>query len=340
MASEQPGGEPLLRFVRTFTQRDRPEVIIFTGGEPMLRPRLVAELASSARASGVRSAVLTGAFFARDGRFPGPVRRALDAVDHCSVSLDAFHEAQLPRRDVFILLRRLLDCGIAVSLHMVGTGPADPYLDDAIADVLRTFGGTVPMLVSDVRALGRAGDWHAAVSAAAAPGRVAPCLLAAWPVVCFDGTVTACCNQDVVDGPRRPAHLRLGHIATDSWPQVRQRSVSSPALRLLRSTGPGHLGRDPLTGPLRPAEYCAACQALDNRAPGVARRLAFAVGPAGDLIDREAGRIAAGRGPVDFVRRYGSARYADLVTLPGSCAARATGAARAARVAGGAGRAS
>lgn len=323
MAGEQPGGDPLLRFFGTFTRQDRPEVIIFTGGEPMLRPRLVAELASLARASGARSAVLTGAFFATSGRFPGPVRRALDAVDHCSVSLDAFHESQVPRRDVFALLRRLLDRDIAVSLHIVGTGPADPYTDDVTADVLRTFGETVPMLVSDVRALGRAAGWHGAVGAAATAGRMAPCLLAAWPVICFDGTVTACCNQDIVDGPRRPAHLRLGHIATDSWPRIRQLSVSSPALRLLRSAGPGHLTGDPVTAPLGPAEYCAACQALDGNAPVVARRLAFAAGPAGDLADREAGRIAAGRGPVDFVRRYGSARHADLVALPGSRAARA-----------------
>lgn len=323
MASEQPGGEPLLRFVGTFTTQDRPEVIMFTGGEPMLRPRLVAELAGLARASGARSAVLTGAFFATNGRLPGLVRQALAAVDHCSVSLDAFHESQVPRRDVFVLLRRLLDSGIAVSLHIVGTGPADPYTDDVTADVLSTFGENVPMLVSDVRALGRAAGWNGAVAAAAVPGAMAPCLLAAWPVIGFDGTVTACCNQDVVDGQRRPAHLRLGHIATDSWPLIAARSTSSPALRLLRSAGPGYLGDDPPTGPLRPADYCAACQALDGNAPAVARRLAFVAGPAGDLVDREAGRIAAGRGPVDFVRRYGSARHADLVALPGSRAARA-----------------
>ena len=336
----------LLRFVATFTPRDRPEVIVITGGEPMLRPRLVTDVAELARASGTRSAVLTGAFFARGGaffarggRFPAAVRRAVDAVDHCSVSLDAYHESQVPRQDVFDLLRGLMDRGVAVSLHVVGTGAADPYLEDVTSDVVKAFGGCVPMLVSELQPLGRAVGWRTAVAAAAATaaaggtavaaggrtavaaaaaraGPVEPCALAAWPVIAFDGTITACCNQDVVDGPGRSAHLRLGHIATGSWSEIRRRSMASPALRVLRAVGPRHLGHTaPSAGPMGPAEYCATGQAFDEDSAGQAGLLAFAAGAAGELLDREAGRIQARRGPAGFLRRYGCARHADLVTL-------------------------
>lgn len=320
LSGEQLDRGSLLDFVATFAPRDRPEVIMLTGGEPMLRPRLVAETAELARAAGTRSAVLTGAFFARDGRFPAAVRRAVEAVDHCSVSLDAYHEPEVPRRDVFTLLRRLMDAGVSVSLHIVGRGAADPYLEEVTSDVVTTFGGQVPMFVSEVRALGRAAGWQAATAAVAAPAPAEPCALAAWPVIASDGTITACCNQDVVDGRRRPAHLRLGHIRTDSWNAVRNRSAGSGTLRMLRAVGPRHLGAGaggPPSAPLTPAGYCAACQGLDHGAAQVTGRLAFAAGPAGELLDREAGRIQARRGPVDFVRRYGCARHAELVALPG-----------------------
>lgn len=337
LSGEQLDGRSLLSFVATFTPWDRPEVIMLTGGEPMLRPRLVAEVAELARAAGTRSAVLTGAFFARDGRFPAAIRRAVEAVDHCSVSLDAYHEAEVPRQDVFALLRRLLDTGVSVSLHIVGGGTADPYLDDVTSDVVATFGGQVPMIVSEIRALGRAAGWPAATGPAhmpahtpaqlvrpVTPGPAEPCALAAWPVIAFDGTITACCNQDVVDGRHRPAHLRLGHIATDSWSAVAIRSAESGTLRMLRAVGPRHLaagaGTDPpalAPVPVEPAGYCAACQGLDEGNPDVASRIAFAAGPAGELLDREACRIQERRGPVDFVRRYGCARHAELVALPG-----------------------
>ncbi len=340
LTGEQVDRGALLAFVGSFTPWDRPEVIMLTGGEPMLRPRLVTEVAELARAAGTRSAVLTGAFFARDGRLPAAVRRAVEAVDHCSVSLDAYHEREIPRRDVFTLLGRLLDAGVSVSLHIVGHGADDPYLETVTSDVVTAFGGQVPMLVSEVRALGRAAGWWsgpatasvAATAAATATAPAEPCALAAWPVIASDGTITACCNQDVVDGRRRAAHLRLGHIGTDSWGAVRNRSAGSGTLRMLRAVGPRHLGAgagvgagagagagagDGPAAPLTPAGYCAACQGLDQSGAEVARRVAFAAGPAGELLDREAGQIQARRGPVDFVRRYGCARHAELVALPG-----------------------
>lgn len=321
LRGEQVDSGALLRFIATCTPSDRPEVIVITGGEPMLRPGLVTEVSRRARAAGSRIAMLTGAFFARDGRFPEAFSNVAAAVDHCSVSVDAYHETAVPRRDVFTLLRRLLDRDVAVSLHIVGEGADDPYVEDLTAAVAATFGGQVPMLVSQVRPLGRAAGWAAAMAAApetsGAPQRPEPCVMAAWPVVAFDGTVTACCNQDVVDGPGRSRHLRLGHITTESWSEVRTASLASPMLRLLRSVGPRYLDPAAPSGPIGPSEYCASCQSIDETAAENAARLAFAAGPAGELLDREAGRIQARRGPVEFVRRYGCARHADLVALPG-----------------------
>ncbi|WP_329499220.1 radical SAM protein [Kitasatospora herbaricolor] len=316
MAGDEPTARQLLDFVDSFTVEDRPELMLLTGGEPLLRPALVVELAALARRSGTRTALLSGMFFARQARLPDRIRAAVTALDHFSASIDAFHEREVPRTDVFRALRAVLAEGVPVSLHVTGTGPADPYLADLTADVRRTFGGHVPMLVNEVRAVGRAAGWAGAGRAPAPDGRPLPCAMAAWPVIAQDGAVLACCNQDTVDRRPVPPHLLLGHIARDGWADVRRRSLAGPALRMLRAVGPGHLYAR--YGDLADCTgYCSGCRALGEHPGVLAAAERDGAGPVGELLDLQAAHSQREAGPAALVRRFGSPRYADLVTLPG-----------------------
>jgi len=339
---QQPAG-PLRRFAESFSLADHPEFVLFTGGEPLLRPGLVRALAATTRARGSRSYLLTGAFFARGQTVPAPIWAALRSVDHVAVSMDVFHEAQVPRRHVFRLLHQILDNGTDASVQACGSGAADPYLAELTGQVRREFGDRVPMLVSTVRAAGRARSWltgpapaglapsrpapvgpaPAGADTGAGGGRgplprAAPCDLAAWPVVGFDGTITACCNPDVTDagetgGP--PAHLRLGHVAGTTWPQVRRACESSPVLRGLRTEGPVRLaGR--LTASAGPgAGYCGTCRSLAER-PGLLRRAeVHGASPAMALIERQAIALQVAAGPAGFAGRHGEPGQAGLVLL-------------------------
>ncbi|TDU03342.1 radical SAM family protein [Streptomyces sp. 846.5] len=317
MAGEGPDPVQLLRFADSFSAEDRPEVVLLTGGEPLLLPGLVGELAALVRAAGARSALLSGMFFARGGRIPARIMRAISAVDHFSASLDAFHEREVPRADVFSAVHRVLDAGIPASFHLTGTGPEDPYLADVTAAVRREFDDRVPMLVNQIRPVGRAASWAAATAHRPDPDRALPCAMAAWPVVAFDGTVLACCNQQTVDRRPAPDHLVLGHIAEDDWGTVRRRSLTSPVLRLVRTVGPAHLyaryGAEPST-----TGYCAGCRSLSEHPEVIAGAVRDASGPVGELLDREAARRQAEAGPVELMRRHGCAPYADLVALSGA----------------------
>src|SRR5580698_3952631 len=135
MSAPEPDARHLLRFAGSLTARSRPDVLMLTGGEPLLRPGLVLDLTAAARRAGTRVAVLTGGFFARGGSLPPAVRRVIEAVDHFSVSIDAFHEREVSRADVFAVLRHVLGEGTAASLHVTGSGPADPYLAQLTAAV-------------------------------------------------------------------------------------------------------------------------------------------------------------------------------------------------------------
>ena len=309
---EEPGAAELERFVSSFTADDRPEVMMLTGGEPLLRPRLVSRLARSARAVGTRTALLSGMFFARSGGLPAPVLRAVRTLDHFSASLDLPHEREVPRAAVFRAVHEIRELGVPVSFHLTGTGEDDDYLADVTADIGRTFGGTVPCLVNEVRPFGRAASWARPARAVTDGAGALPCAMAAWPVVAFDGTVLACCNQDVVDRRPVPPHLRLGHIARDDWAAVRTRTLGSPLLRLVRTVGPAHLRQR--WSPEAPAgSYCGDCRALGEQPGVVAAADALASGAAGALLDLTAARHQYDAGPVALVRRHGCAAYADLV---------------------------
>lgn len=304
----------LLAFVGTFTPDCRPDVLLLTGGEPLLRPRLVAEVAAAARAAGTATAVLSGAFFARGGELPAAIRRVAGSVDHLSLSLDVFHEREVARADVFAVLHDLLRLGVATSLHVVGTGPDDPYVAGLTEEVVATFGDDVPLLVGGISPIGRATAW-AARPAAVDGGPVLPCDMAAWPVVTVDGTVTACCHQSVVDGPDRPDHLRLGHVGSSTWPAVYERARELPLLRMIRTVGPLHIAER--AGGAGDGDYCGTCRRLGDMPGAVEWATRAGGGVAGKLLQEAAIRWGTAGGPAALLRRHGGGRYADLVGTPG-----------------------
>lgn len=265
LSSEEHDAALYRRFVASFTAEDHPGVLFLTGGEPLLRPALVRELAEDAHSAGTRVVVISGMYFARQPSVPPAIEAAVGASDHLIASLDAFHDEEVPRADVLRTLRHLRDRGTDVSIQMVGLGPDDPYLGRAIDDVRRIFDDEVPMLVGEVGAAGRAATWLDPPTARGRRPVVAPdpCSMAAWPVVTFDGTVVACCNQDVVDGPR-PAHLDVGHASTDGWPTIRERHARSTMLRGIRVFGPRYVAEHLSERSAGCSGQCATCITLSD----------------------------------------------------------------------------
>ena len=181
-------------------------------------------------------------------------------------------------------------------MHIVGLDADDPYLAERTEEIRERFDGRVPMLVNCVNAVGRAREWLDDADGrvrARRPQSPNPCTLAAWPLVAFDGTVVACGNDDVVDGPA-PAHLRLGHADVDGWPEIKRRTLASSMLRAIRTFGPEYIvdrqgsGVDHLRRLLRdlPADGLRRPDARVERVD------ALMAGPTGAL-DRGAGRHAA-----------------------------------------------
>lgn len=313
MGSEESPAEMFLGFVDTFVPGDRPEVLAISGGEAFLRPALVRELAERASLVGCRTMALSGMFWASERRIPPAIKRAIDALDHFSVSLDVFHEREVRREDVYRVLGTLLDEGKDVSIHLVGLNADDPYLLERSEEIQSIFDGRVPMLVNDVKSVGRAAQWLE-LREELSTMEADPCTLAAWPIVAFDGTIVACGNDDVVDGPA-PPHLRLGHAATDGWPAVRARCRASSLLRAIRTFGPEYLADRQGSGVVACNGYCSTCQQLSNDPALEARVTALMARPAAGLLEEQAVSLQLRGGARSFMRRHGLPQYADLVTL-------------------------
>jgi pyruvate-formate lyase-activating enzyme len=314
MASEEHPAEIFERFVGSFRGDDRPEILSMSGGEAMLRPTLVCSLADRARRVGTRSSVLSGLFFARLHRIPPAIQAAIDVVDHLSISLDAYHEQEVPRADVFRVLDTVLTRGTDVSMHLVGAGADDPYLENLITDVQRRFGSHVPMLVNVVSHFGRARAWLPGTNHVRADRAEAnPCCMAAWPVVGFDGRIIACGNDDALEN--LPTHLILGHAATDDWATVRARTLASSMVRAIRLFGPEYIAERYGQGNLRCDGYCRTCMNLPEDLALQQRIDAVMASPSAKVLEAEVGALKRRAGALSFLRRYGVPRYAELATL-------------------------
>jgi pyruvate-formate lyase-activating enzyme len=314
MASEESPAELFVGFVDSFRPDDRPEVLAISGGEAFLRPALVRELAERASLVGCRTMALSGMFWASERRIPPAIRRAIDALDHFSVSLDVFHEREVRREDVYRVLATLLEEGKDVSVHLVGLKADDPYLVERSEEVHRVFEGRVPMLVNDVNSVGRAAQWLEPREELPSTMDADPCTLAAWPLVAFDGTIVACGNDDVVDGPA-PPHLRLGHASTTGWPEVRDRCLASSMLRAIRTFGPEYLADRQGSGVVSCNGYCSTCRQLSNDPELEARVTAMMARASAGILEEQVTSLQRSAGALSFMRRYGLPQYAELVTL-------------------------
>ena len=314
-SSEEAPADMFLRFVDSFTIEDHPEALAISGGEAFLRPALLQDLAERAALVGCRTLALSGMFWAKTKRIPPPIKRAIDALDHFSCSLDVFHEREVRREDVYRVLETLLSEGKDVSIHVVGLDAGDPYLAERTAEIRDVFDDRVPMLVNGVNAYGRAAEWmEVPDEIETGPVQPNPCALAAWPLVAFDGTVVACGNDDVVDGPA-PDHLRLGHANVDGWPEVRARTLASNLLRAIRTFGPEHLVERHGSGVIRCDGYCSTCRQIPAD-PALAERVETMMQtPNGMLMEEHVHAMERHAGAIGFIRRFGLPEYADLVTL-------------------------
>jgi hypothetical protein len=311
MTSEQHSGDVFLRLVQSFTPDSKPDLVVLTGGEPLLRPKLVLDIAERVHEVGGRVVLASGMFFALQSRVPPAIDRAIAAADHFTCSLDVFHEEQVPRKAVFRAVTSVVERGTDASFLVAGMDGEDPYLADVIGDIRSAFDDRVPILVGFVTAVGRAAAWmpppEENLKTEVEP---MPCDVAAWPVVSSNGTVVGCCNQSVVDGPA-PAHLRLGQAGIDTWSSLADRHANRPLMRAIRVFGPEYIAGAYGAGAVRCDGYCKTCMRLSDH-PRIGEQVeAVMAKPAMRFFEQYVESLQR----ESFLYRHAPAGYESLVKL-------------------------
>ena len=255
-ARQQPDETLILRFLSTFTPAVHPTVVALTGGEALLRPRLVEHILEQCHHTGASVSLISGMFFAQRARISSSIRRILESVDHFTASIDTFHEARVSRHHVFDVIHYMISLGKDVSIQATGHSGDDPYLLDLIKEVRDVFKERVPMLIETVQPIGRAKDW---VPRSSTRQIMRPCFVASWPVIAFDGRIVACCNQAVVDGLAHAPHLELGHIEDTTWVDIAGENRNRKMLQYIRTIGPEGISPNTNNGSI-----CETCLGLDD----------------------------------------------------------------------------
>src|SRR5947209_1142650 len=92
LSSEEYEASNFLKLVDSFTVDCHPEILVLTGGEPLVRPGLVRGITERAHAVGTRVVLASGMFFARQATIPASLNETIRGVDHLTASLDIYHE--------------------------------------------------------------------------------------------------------------------------------------------------------------------------------------------------------------------------------------------------------
>ena len=230
----QPSEQDLERYVREIADSGTKSVL-FTGGEPMLREKLVARLMAIAKKRGVISAMTTNGFWGKS--FPA-ARRTLaslckSGLGFFTLSYDRYHaEFQGPEPGQNIL-RAAEELGVPMNLNV--TRIAD---DRELDDLIRPFeiSRHAKVRLYDVQNVGRARDLP---STALRSESFGACDGIRVPTVTDDGRMTVCNGPSYFQSPDSP--LILGSLRENSVSQLLEKHRTDPILQTIRIFGPSRL---------------------------------------------------------------------------------------------------
>ena len=306
-----------VRFVDTFTVDDHPELLAISGGEAFLRPAL---LQRPRRARGPRRLQDRGPVGHVLGE--GPPDPAADQARDRRAGPLLLQPRRLPRargQAGPTSTARSTRCSPRARTSACTSSAWTPTTPTSSSAPRRSASASTTACRCSSTASARAAAPRSGTrtSAPEPSDEPSPCALAAWPLVAFDGTVVACGNEDVVDGPA-PAHLRLGHANVDGWPADPRAlaDVGTCSARSARSAPSTSLARHG-SATIVCNGYCQTCRQFSDD-PGFVERASRT------YMDTPVRRAHGGAGLRDGAPRgrepascAGSrwARYADLVTL-------------------------
>jgi len=253
----EPDEAELLEWVRASAAAGLQSVRI-TGGEPMLRPKLVMRLLRECQKLGLDTSITSNGFW---GLKQAHARRQMRAFKRAGlgslvISYDRYHAEFMGPGPVRHISEAADEAGVMMRVSLVrGTDEAElGQLVDKLKDMPATR-----LRVYDLQPVGRARTLPLTLHRAEVEGFCTAC---AFPAVSDDGRVMACNGPAYFEKEDSP--LVLGSLRQHSMAELIHRHRTDPILDTIRTAGPGGL-RDELhhipgfeNFPFKPA-YAGIC---------------------------------------------------------------------------------
>src|SRR5205823_1033157 len=189
----------------------RPElqVVGISGGEPFVERRGLTLASRQLVAAGKDLVVYTSGVWATGSETPDWIRRVLRSSSCAFLSTDAFHAAALADERFVRAARAIAAEGTWIVVQVIDLGEmvarAEGLLQKAFGNSWRDF---AEFSLTRPLAYGRGATVFARGPARTAGREFGRCMVAAAPVIRYDGRITGCCNEQVMmgGGPERLRH--------------------------------------------------------------------------------------------------------------------------------------
>ncbi len=233
-----PTEEELYRLIRESAAAG-VHAVQFTGGEPMMRQKLVLQLMEKAHRLGLASGLTTNGFWGKNPRTARTTLRHMirHGLQYMTVSYDRYHAEFMGPQPILNIASIARDLGFFFNVNVTRT-----LHDENLDEYARLFGNlpNVRMRLYDVQPVGRARNFDLPNLRAETEGF---CNAAAQATFTEDGRMIACNGPAYFDSAESPRHI--GDTRSESVADLLRRHWEDPILDTIRTFGPAGL-RDEL----------------------------------------------------------------------------------------------
>ena len=245
------------------------EVVGISGGEPFAERRGLLHASRRFAASGKAQVVFTSGVWAK-GNGPSPwVNKVLAQCSCVYLSTDAFHAASVSDAQFVRAAVTIAAAGVWIVVQVLDYGVdcerAEKLLRDAFGE---TWSEHAELNVIQPLTNGRGASCFER-DAHVRGLSFGPCSLVRSPMVRYDGLVTACCNESVIQN-LGPSRLRRRAMTEETLTAAVDGFHADSLLRVIGDVGLGALTEHPRFADLAERQFasnCQLCWEMLNRAP-------------------------------------------------------------------------
>ena len=231
---EEPTDADIISIVESAAEAGLTSVQI-TGGEPMLRERLVFQILKTAKKRGVACTLTTNGFWGRNQakawRKVAALRRA--GLIRITVSYDRYHAKFMGPGPALNIARAAEWFDLPLNINVTRVRD-DPEIDGIVAPFAKRH--QLKMRFYDVQAVGRARELPMAELRGETTGFCNACCS---PAITDDGRMTACNGPSYFLDDNSP--LVVGSLRDTSMKELIDRHTDDPILETIRRAGPQRL---------------------------------------------------------------------------------------------------